>query len=170
MTNKGNINYTPAGKLGPVVGKGDFIFAAMHLKHAYIYMMCKELVEAGATLKWVYDEDPIKVKKFLGVYPNVKVASSEDEILQDPEVHLVAATAIPNLRAALGVKVMNHGKDYFTDKPPFTALEHLYLAQDAVKKTGQKYAISYSERVHVESAVFAGQLIQDGAIGRVVQV
>ena len=37
-------------------------------------------------------------------------------------------------------------------------------------QTGKKYAVYYSERVHVESAVFAGQLVHDGAIGRVVQV
>ena len=33
----------------------------------------------------------------------------------------------------------------------------------------KKYAVYYSERLHVESAVFAGQLVQQGAIGRVVQ-
>jgi predicted dehydrogenase len=36
--------------------------------------------------------------------------------------------------------------------------------------TGLKYAVYYSERLHVESAVFAGQLIEAGAIGRVLQV
>ena len=38
------------------------------------------------------------------------------------------------------------------------------------QKTGRKYAVYYSERIHVESAVFAGQLIEQGAIGRVIQV
>jgi predicted dehydrogenase len=37
-------------------------------------------------------------------------------------------------------------------------------------KTGLKYAVYYSERLHVESAVYAGELIQQGAIGRVLQV
>ena len=30
--------------------------------------------------------------------------------------------------------------------------------------------VYFSERLHVESAVYAGQLIADGAIGRVIQV
>ncbi len=30
--------------------------------------------------------------------------------------------------------------------------------------------VYYSERLHVESAVFAGQLIEQGAIGKVIQV
>ena len=165
-----SINYAPQGKPKPVVGKGDFIFAVAALDHNHIYEMSRGLVEAGATLKWVYDPDPIKVSKFCEAYPFAKPASSQEMILQDPEVQLIAAAAIPNERGPLGVKVMQHGKDYFTDKTPFTTLEQLAEAKKVVKHTGQKYAISYSERVDVESAVFAGQLINDGAIGHVVQV
>jgi predicted dehydrogenase len=65
---------------------------------------------------------------------------------------------------------MAAGKDYFTDKAPMTTLEQLAEAREAVKRTGKKYAVYYSERIHVESAVFAGDLIEQGAIGRVVQV
>ncbi|MNI30474.1 hypothetical protein D3C73_843220 [compost metagenome] len=65
---------------------------------------------------------------------------------------------------------MQHGKDYFTDKTPFTSLEQLAEAKEVVAATGRKYAVYFSERLHVESAVFAGQLIADGSIGRVVQV
>jgi predicted dehydrogenase len=65
---------------------------------------------------------------------------------------------------------MDAGKDYFTDKAPFTTLEQLEAARAKVKETGRKYMVYYSERLHVESAVYAGQLIEQGAIGRVVQV
>lgn len=170
MSNNNSINYSPQEKPQQVVSKGEFIIAAMSLNHNHIYEMCRGLLEAGATLKWVYDPDPAKVKKFCETYPSVNVATSREVILQDPEVQLVAAAAIPCDRGALGVEVMNHGKDYFTDKTPFTTLEQLSQAKEAVMRTGKKYAISYSERVHVESAVFAGQLVQAGAIGRVVQV
>ena len=57
---------------------------------------------------------------------------------------------------------MAPGKDYFTDKPALTTLEQLAQARLAVEQTGRKYAVYYSERVHVESAVFAGQLVGDG--------
>ena len=65
---------------------------------------------------------------------------------------------------------MESGKDYFTDKAPLTTLEQLYAAKEMVKKTGKKYMVYYSERIHVESAVYAGQLIEQGAIGKVIQV
>ncbi len=170
MQKNDGMNYAPQGKPRPVVDRGEFVFAAMALDHGHIYGQCNGLIEAGATLKWVYDSDPEKVKQFLKVYPGVKAASSEQEILQDPDVHLVAAAAIPSERGPLGIKVMKHGKDYFTDKTPFTSFEHLEQAKSTVRNTGKKYMVYYSERLHVESSVFAGQLIQDGAIGRVVQV
>ncbi len=65
---------------------------------------------------------------------------------------------------------MEAGKDYFTDKTPFTTLEQLELARAAVERTGKKYMVYYSERLHVESAVYAGELIQQGAIGQVFQL
>lgn len=170
MANANGMNYAPQGKPRPVVEKGDFVFAAMALDHGHIYGMCNGLIEAGATLKWVYDPDPDKVRQFVQTYPQVKVAASEQQILQDSEVALVAAAAVPSDRGPLGVKVMEHGKDYFTDKTPFTALDQLERARRTAAETGRKYAVYYSERLHVESAVFAGQLVQDGAIGRVVQV
>jgi len=170
VANANGMNYAPQGKPRPVVEKGDFVFAAMALDHGHIYGMCNGLIEAGATLKWVYDPDPDKVRQFVQTYPQVKVAASEQQILQDSEVALVAAAAVPSDRGPLGVKVMEHGKDYFTDKTPFTALDQLERARRTAAETGRKYAVYYSERLHVESAVFAGQLVQDGAIGRVVQV
>lgn len=170
MSRANGMNYAPQGKPRPVVGAGEFVFAAMALDHGHIYGMCNGLREAGATLKWVYDPDPAKVEKFVATYPEVKVAVSEEQILQDSEVRLVAAAAIPCDRGPLGVKVMRHGKDYFTDKTPFTSLEQLEEARAAAALTGRKYAVYYSERLHVESAIHAGHLVKDGAIGRVVQV
>lgn len=163
------MNYAPKGKSEPVVGPGEFVFAAMALDHGHIFGMCNGLTEAGATLKWVYDPDPEKVARFMEKFPMAKAAKSEAEVLADPEVKLVAAAAITNQRCPLGIRVMEAGKDYFTDKAPLTTLEQLAAAKDAVSRTGKKYAVYYSERLHVESAVFAGQLIEQGAIGRVLQ-
>src|SRR5204863_369249 len=43
-------------------------------------------------------------------------------------------------------------------------------ARAKVKATGKKYMVYFSEQLHVECAVFAKQLIQEGVIGRVVHV
>jgi predicted dehydrogenase len=170
MPKADGMNYAPKGKPQPVCERGEFVFAAMALDHGHIYGMCNGLTEAGGVLKYVYDPDLAKVKNFCKAFPDVKVAASEAEILDDKSVRLVAGAAVTSKRCALGLKVMDHGKDYFTDKAPFTTLQQLQQAQAKVKQTGLKYAVYYSERLHVESAVFAGQLIADGAIGRVTQV
>jgi len=164
------MSYAPQGKPRPVVAAGEFPFAAMRLDHGHIFGQCNGLIEAGAELRAVFDPDPEKVAAFCQRYPGVRAARSENEILDDPAIKLVAAAAVPNLRAELGLRVMDAGKDYFTDKTPFTTLEQLALARQKVAATGRKYMVYYSERLHVECAVFAGQLISDGAIGRVIQV
>jgi predicted dehydrogenase len=162
--------YAPAGKPTPVVGPGEFVFAAMHLDHGHIHGMCNGLTEAGAELRWVYDPDPVKVAALCQRFPQVRVARTPDEVLNDPAVRLVAAAAIPCDRGPLGLRVMDAGKDYFTDKAPFTSLDQLEAARAAVASTGRKYMVYYSERLHVESAVYAGELIAQEAIGRVIQV
>lgn len=170
MQKNDGMNYAPSGKPNPVCKPGEFVFAAVALDHGHIYGMTNGLVEAGGTLKWVYDPDPTKVQAFVKKYPQVKAASSEEEVMNDPEVQLIAGAAVPSERCALGLRAMDHGKDYFTDKTPFTTLEQLEQARKKTKETGKKYMVYFSERLHVESAIFAGQLIEEGAIGRVVQV
>jgi predicted dehydrogenase len=170
MAESEGMNYAPKGKPNPVVKKGEFAIAAIALDHGHIYGQCNGLVEAGADIKWVYDPDPQKVKIFLQRLPKKKEARTENEVLDDPEVKLVAGAAITSERCPLGLRVMAAGKDYFTDKAPLTSLEQLEEAKAMVKKTGKKYMCYYSERLHVESAVFAGELIAQGAIGKVIQV
>ncbi|MBI5034773.1 MAG: Gfo/Idh/MocA family oxidoreductase [Chloroflexi bacterium] len=163
-------NYAPKGKANVVVRPGEFRFAAIGLDHGHIFGMCNGLREAGAELTWVYDPDPAKVEAFRKTYPNVKVARAEQEILDDASIRLVASAAIPSARCALGLRVMDAGKDYFSDKPLLTTFEQLIAARAKVKSTGRKYAAYYSERLHVEAAVYAGELIRNGTIGRVIQV
>lgn len=163
------MNYAPKGKPDPVVAPGEFVIAAVALDHGHIYGICNGLTEAGATLKWVYDPDPEKVKAFVTQFPQARPAQSEAQVLADPDVLLIAGAAIPSERCPLGLRVMDAGKDYITDKAPLVSLSQLDAAKAKVAQTGRKYMVYYSERLHVESAVYAGQLIEQGAIGRVLQ-
>lgn len=164
------MNYAPQGKPSPVVKPGEFVFAAAHLDHGHIYGQCNGLLEAGGELRWVYDPDAAKVEAFRSRYPQVKVARSLDEILADSGVRLVTAAAVPCDRGPLGIRVMEAGKDYFTDKTPFTSLDQLDAAKAAVARTGRKYMVYFSERLHVEAAMYATDLVAAGTIGRVIQV
>ena len=170
MQRADGMRYAPKGKPNPVCKKGDFRFAAVGLDHGHIFGMCNGLLEAGGELVWAYDPDSAKLADFREAFPDAKMASSEEEVLNDGAIHMIASAAIPAQRCELGLRTMDHGKDYFADKPPLTTLEQLESARKKTKDTGLKYAAYYSERLHVESAVYAGRLIEQGAIGRVVQV
>lgn len=169
-SNKTVAAYQPGPKPTSVVKPGEFVFAAAHFDHSHITGQCTALIEAGATLKWAYEPDPKKRDAFLARFKQAKVARSLDEILNDPEVRLVTAAAVTSERGPLGCKVMEAGKDYFTDKAPFTTLDQLSQAKAIVARTGRKYMVNYGERLTSEAGMFATDLIRDGVIGRVVQV
>ena len=164
------MSYAPSGKASPVCAKGAFRVAAVGLEHGHVFGMCNGLVEAGAELATVYDADPAKVASFCKAYPGARVARSEEEALEDPTVALIASAAVPCERGPLGIRAMERGKDYFSDKPPVTSLEQLAAVRATVAATGRTFAVYYPERVHVEAAVYADELIRTGAIGRVLHV
>lgn len=162
--------YAPKGKSQAVCAPGEFRFAAVGLDHGHIYGMSNGLTEAGGELVWVYDPDPAKVEAFCKTYPHARKATSEEQVLEDESLHLIASAKITSERGPFGLKVMDCGKHYFCDKAPFTTFEQLNGARAKVRETGLIWAVYYSERLHVEGAVYAGQLIKDGAIGKVLQV
>ncbi len=162
--------YVPRSKPQPVVKAGEFVFAAAHCDHGHIYGMCEGLTNAGATLKWIFEPDEAKRTAFLKRFPQAKAARSLDEILLDGTVQLVAAAAITHLRGPLGCRVMEAGKDYFTDKAPFTTLPQLADAREVAARTGRKYMVYYSERLHNEAAMYATDILEQGVIGRVLQI
>jgi predicted dehydrogenase len=162
--------YVPGPKPTPVAKPGEFVFAAAHLDHGHINGQCSALIAAGGTLKWVFEPDVRKRDAFLTRFKQAKAARSIDEILADPEVKLLTAAAVTSERGPLGCRTMEAGKDYFTDKAPFTTLEQLEQARAVAARTKRKYMVYYSERLTSESAMFATDLVQAGVLGRVVQV
>ncbi|KAF9134848.1 hypothetical protein BGX30_011755 [Mortierella sp. GBA39] len=147
MQKNDGMNYAPKGKPNPVVKPVEFMIAAVALDHGHIYGMVNGLIEAGDTLKWVYDRDRAKAEAFARTYPQVTIAASEEEILADPQVQLGAGR----------LQLLKRCKGSFIRKIIFACVHHPETERTA-------------ERLHVESAVYAGQLIEQGAIGRVLQV
>lgn len=163
-------DYVPDGSGKKVCEKGQFRFAAAGLDHGHIYAMTQGLISAGAECAWVYDPDRNKVDAFLKRFPNVRVASSADDIFSDPSVILVANAGIPSARADFGIRVLDAGKHFFVDKPPFTTLKQLERAREKTAKTGLKYMPYYAERIHNQAAEKALELVRQGEIGKVIQV
>ena len=172
MQKMDGMNYAPVfqGKARLVVEAGVFCFAVIGLDHGHIFAMTNGLLEAGATLVAVFDEDPSKMEDFCTRYPQVKKADSVEDILQDPAIHLVASAIKPYQRCALGLRVLSSDKDYFVDKPGLLTFDELHAVRKACKQSGRKYSIYFGERIHVEGAVLAEKLIKEGRVGRVVSM
>lgn len=144
-------------------------FSVIGINHDHIHGMMGAVVRGGGELVSFYVKEPELASAFAKRYPNAKQARSEKEILEDKSIHLVLSSIIPDERAPLGVRVMQHGKDYMVDKPGITTLEQLAEVRKVQKATKRIYSIMYSERLENRATVKAGELVKAGAIGKVIQ-
>lgn len=144
-------------------------FAAIGLNHGHIYGQVEAVQRGGGELVSFFAVEPELAAAFARRHPGARLARDEREILEDPTIQLVVAAPIPDQRAPLGVRVMRHGKDYMSDKPGITTLEQLEQVRRVQAETGRIYSIMYSERLENRATVRAGELVREGAIGRVLQ-
>jgi len=144
-------------------------FAVIGINHYHINSQIEAAQRGGGDFVSFYAKEPDLVADFAKRYPQAKLARGEDEILDDNSIQLVLSSIIPDERAPLGVRVMQHGKDYMSDKPGITSLEQLAEVRRVQAQTKRIYSIMYSERLENRATVKAGELVKAGAIGGVVQ-
>lgn len=144
-------------------------FAVCGMSHDHIYGMIGAVTRGGGQLVAAWGGEEDKLDHFRKMFPNVKIAATQEEILDDPKVQLVLTSQVANERAGIAVRAMKRGKDVLSDKPGLTTLEQLAEVRKTIAETKQIYAIMYSELLEVKAAVYAGELIRQGAIGKVIQ-
>jgi len=144
-------------------------FSVIGINHNHINSMVDAVIRGGGQLVSLYAKEPDLVAGFTKRYPQVKLASGEKEILEDKSIQLILSSIIPEERAGVGIRTMQHGKDYMSDKPGITSLEQLAEVRKIQKQTGRIYSIMYSERFENKATEKAGDLVKDGAIGKVIQ-
>jgi predicted dehydrogenase len=159
----------PAGFDPAPFAKQSIKFAVIGLDHYHIMGMTAAVQRGGGKLVKFYTTDPKQIADFRAKFGDIPLAKSEAEILGDKSIKLVCGAPIPDQRAPLGIRVMKAGKDYLSDKPAITTLEQLAEVRKTVAETKKKFAIMYSERLEVKAAIQAGYLIDQGAIGKVIQ-
>jgi predicted dehydrogenase len=144
-------------------------FAVIGANHNHIFGQVGAATRGGGEFVAYYVREPEIRADFAKRYPNVKAVADERAILEDPSIQLVLSSIVPIERAPLGVRVMQHGKDYMSDKPGIITMAQLAEARRVQKETKRIYSILYSERLEVPAAVKAGDLVKAGAIGTVIQ-
>ncbi|MDR1156306.1 MAG: Gfo/Idh/MocA family oxidoreductase [Bacteroidales bacterium] len=144
-------------------------FSVIGINHGHIYGQVNSVIRGGGELVAFHAKEDGLAAGFTKAFPQAKRVQTEAEILEDNSIRLVLSSIIPNERAPLGIRVMEHGKDYMVDKPGITSLSQLSDVRKVQKKTGRIFSILYSERLENKATVKAGELVQAGAIGKVVQ-
>ena len=144
-------------------------FSVIGINHAHINSQVDAVTRGGGQLVSVYAKEPDLVTAFVKRYPQVKLAASEKEILEDKSIQLILSAAIPVDRAGIGIRSMQHGKDFMVDKPGITNLKQLEEVRRVQKQTSRIYSIMYSERFENKATVKAGELVKQGIIGNVIQ-
>jgi predicted dehydrogenase len=158
------VHTAPRGRPAPRIR-----FSVIGMNHSHIYGQVDATVRGGGELVSFFATEPDLRTAFGRRYPEAKLARDEREILEDSSIQLVLSSIIPDQRAPLGVRVMQHGKDYMSDKPGIITLEQLAEVRRVQAATKRIYSIMYSERFENRATVRAAELVQAGAIGKVVQ-
>jgi predicted dehydrogenase len=147
-----------------------FKFAVVGLDHRHIYEMAGRLLEHGCECVGYWtDGEPQPLDGFVRRYPQIPRIADKRRLLEDPAVKLILTAAINGDRAAIAIEAMRHGKDVMSDKPGCTTAGQLAELRRTVADTGRIWSVNYSERFEVRAVTRAIELVNAGAIGRVVQ-
>lgn len=149
--------------------KESIKFGVIGINHGHIYGMVNALIQGGGEMVAVFAKEKDLLATFLKSHPNIKVAKSEMEIIENPAIQMIASAAIPIERAPLGIRAMKAGKDFMTDKPGILNFDQFAEVKKVQQETNRIYSIMYSERLGNPASVQAGELVESGAIGKVVQ-
>ena len=144
-------------------------FAVIGINHNHINSQVETVKKGGGEFVSFYAKEPDLAAEFSKKFPEAKQVRDVKEILEDKNIQLVLSAAIPDERAPIGIQVMNHGKDFMSDKPGIITLQQLEEVKRVQKKTGRIYSIFYGERLENGATIKAGELVKQGAIGKVIQ-
>ena len=153
------------------LGDRPIRFAAVGLDHAHAFGQIAGLLNQGCQLVGFSSDDPTAAIALAARERWSEVAWHDDPetLLTDPTIDLIVTAAVPDRRAAIAITALRAGKDVVTDKPGCITLDELSELEKAVAESGRFWSVTFSERFEVRCAVKAGELIEAGRIGRVVQ-
>lgn len=144
-------------------------FGVIGLNHGHIYGMIKELLNTQqAECVGYFAKEPELQAQMRKPFPNIPLARSEDELLENPEIDLICSASIHNERADLAIKAMKHGKHVYVDKPGATTLEQIDRIEKTQKETNKCWYVFFSERLGDGSSKKALEMIHRGVIGKVI--
>jgi predicted dehydrogenase len=128
------------------------------------------LVKSDLTeLVAVCRRDLRKAKAFADTFGCPAAYASDEEVLDDPNVHAVVIATPPNVHCDQTLRAAAAGKHVLVEKPMGMNAAECRRMIEGCRKAGVKLAVAYRRRVFPQ-VLKAKALIADGAIGRTVSV
>lgn len=144
-------------------------FVTLGIDHRHAFGMTQHLIDAGADCCGFWTQGtPETLEGWQQRFPNIPRLPTFEAGLET-DCAFVVLSGIPADRADQAIAAMRAGKDVMSDKPGCTTADQLARLRDCVTQTGRIWSIDFSERFEVPSATMASDLVQQGAIGRVIQ-
>ncbi len=144
-------------------------FIVLGIDHRHAFGMTENLQNAGAICLGFFTEGkPETLRGWNKRFPDIPKIKNLKEAL-DIQCDFVVVACIPADRAEISIAAMKSGKDVMTDKPGCLTQSQLEEIECTVAETKRIWSINFSERFEVPAATKATELIQNGAIGRVIQ-
>ena len=165
------VQYLKASGYPPqkVYDKPRIRFSVIGINHGHINSQVEAVKRGGGEFVSFYAKEPDLAAAFSKNFPEAKQLSDKKEIFNDKSIQLIVSAAIPDERSPIGIEAMKHGKDFMADKPGIISLAQLDEVKKVQQQTKRIYSIMYSERLENGATIKAGELIKEGAIGKVIQ-
>lgn len=147
-----------------------FKLGVIGIDHGHIFGMLSNMLQQGCRCDAYWTDGPaVTEAKFNETFSYVQKASDRRQILDDPMIKMILISAVPEDRAGFAIEAMRAGKDVMVDKPGCTTLEQLEQIKAVQKETGRIWTVNFSERFQVPAVTRASELVEAGAIGKVIQ-
>ncbi len=142
---------------------------ALGLDHRHIYGMTENMRKIGVDCVGYWTQgEPETLAGYVKRFPDIpRLARLEDALTCGADLALISA--VPADRAALTIGAMQNGMDVMSDKPGCTTFEQLDQIKRTVADTGRIWSVNFSERFETAVSTRATELVEAGAIGRVIQ-
>lgn len=138
-------------------------------EHLHLFEMIDGLVGVGAeTVCHAATDGPL-----LGLYEGWRSGSERrpvDEVIGDDSIDLVVIADVPADRGRLAADALVAGRNVLTAKPGVTTDHDLDEIDAAVRSTGRRWWVFFSERLCNRAVTEAVRLVHAGAIGELVAV
>ncbi len=121
------------------------------LDHYHIMGITAAVIRGGGELVYLLLQPAEGRSGFPKAVSQRQARKSEDEILDDPSLKLIAGAPYPGC-GSLGISPPSkRGKDFLSDKPAVTTLDQLAEVAKYPPRQGKMFAIMYSERLEVRA-------------------